>query len=178
MYRDKTLIPSEAIRLCALGLLAGGERRYSELAGEVRRFASHVLGPSPDLMGTSIELLRYEGLVEPVDGEGMADDAVLRLTDAGREELGTLLASRIRSPLDDVNKLVVALKMRFLHFLDAEGRREQVDILAEATENEIARLEELLASGDGEGLLGEWLAHDIRQLRARLEWFEDLRERV
>ena len=35
MYRDNTLIPSEAIRLLALGILADGDRRYAELASEV-----------------------------------------------------------------------------------------------------------------------------------------------
>ena len=75
MFSDNTLTPKEAIRLCALGTLAQGHSRYSALANTVRHFVGHVLGPSLDLMGTSIELLKYEGLVEAVDGVGMEDDA-------------------------------------------------------------------------------------------------------
>ena len=44
MYRDNSLIPSEAIRLLALGILAGGDKSYAELAGEVRHFVSHITG--------------------------------------------------------------------------------------------------------------------------------------
>ena len=56
MYRDNTLIPSEAIRLLALGILATGEMPYAELASEVRYFAGHVVGPSLDLVGSRIAL--------------------------------------------------------------------------------------------------------------------------
>ena len=66
MFRDNSLIPAEAIRLAALGLLAEAERRYGDLAGEIRHFTSRIVGPSLDLMGTSVELLRYEGLIEAV----------------------------------------------------------------------------------------------------------------
>lgn len=172
MYRDKTLIPTEAIRLCALGILSDGARRYGELAAAVRHFASRVMGPSLDILGTSIELLRLEGLVEPADGSGLADDALLRITEAGRAELATLLKSRVRSPVDDLNKLVVALKMRFFHLLDADERHLQLDLLIEATEGEIARLEDLRSSQPA-GLLNSWLGHDLAQLVARKRWFED-----
>lgn len=171
MYRDKTLIPTEAIRLCALGILSDGPQRYGELAAAVRHFASRVMGPSLDILGTSIELLRLEGLIEPVEGNGIADDAALRITDGGRAELMTLLKSRVRTPVDDLNKLVVALKMRFFHLLDATEQHEQLDLLIEATEGEITRLRDLHASQKN-GLLADWLGHDIAQLEARKEWFE------
>jgi hypothetical protein len=182
MYRDKTLIPTEAIRLAALGILTDGPQRYGDLAAAVRHFASRVMGPSLDILGTSIELLRLEGLVEPVagktiEGSGVADDALLRITAAGRAELATLLKSRVRSPVDDLNKLVVALKMRFFHLLAADERRGQLDLLIEATEGEIGRLKDLHAH-QAEGLLADWLGHDIAQLEARKEWFEHLRAQV
>ncbi|HZB92408.1 MAG TPA: hypothetical protein VE397_13260, partial [Stellaceae bacterium] len=44
MFRDNSLVPLEAVRLCALGLLAEGERRYGDLAGEIRHFTSRVVG--------------------------------------------------------------------------------------------------------------------------------------
>ena len=170
MYRDKTLIPTEAIRLSALGILTEGPRRYAELAGMVRHFASRVMGPSLDILGSSIELLRLEGLIEPVAGGGIAEDAMLRITPAGQAELVTLLKSRVRSPVDDLNKLVVALKMRYLHLLPPEDQREQFDLLIEATEGEIARLTDL-KSHHGGGLLAEWLDHDIVQLQSHRDWF-------
>ncbi len=97
MYRDNTLIPTEAIRLAALGILEAGPRRYAELAREVRDFASRFTGPSLDLMGSSLELLRYEGLVDPVDGVGMEDNALLALTDFPVKK-PTRLPSSIRVP--------------------------------------------------------------------------------
>ena len=59
MYRDKTLIPTEALRLLALGLLADAPKRYRDLAAEIRHFTSHVTGPSLDL------LVAYEELTAP-----------------------------------------------------------------------------------------------------------------
>ena len=52
MYRDNTLIPSETVRLLALGILAGGAKRYATLAEEVRHFSGRIVGPSLDLVGT------------------------------------------------------------------------------------------------------------------------------
>lgn len=80
MFADKTLTPREAVRLCALGTIAAAPMRYSELASSVRHFISRLAGPSVDLLGTSIELLRYEGLVDAIGGEGMEDDAQLAIT--------------------------------------------------------------------------------------------------
>ncbi len=74
MYADNTLTPKEAIRLCALGTLAGGPLRYRHWPIPSASSWPHA-GPSLDLMGTSVELLKYEGLIEAVDGEGMTDDA-------------------------------------------------------------------------------------------------------
>src|SRR5258708_13540575 len=98
MFRDNSLIPAEAIRLAALGLLADAPRRYGDLAAEIRHFTSHVVGPSLDLMGTSLELLRYEGLIETVDGEGTADNAVLRINEPGPAALPGLLPAHPHPP--------------------------------------------------------------------------------
>src|SRR5215470_14983687 len=68
MFRDHSLVPAEAIRLAALGLLAEAPRNYADLAAEVRFLTSRIAGPSPELMGTSLELLRYEGLVTAATG--------------------------------------------------------------------------------------------------------------
>ncbi|MEC9167428.1 MAG: hypothetical protein VX596_10055, partial [Pseudomonadota bacterium] len=71
MYRDNSLIPKEAIRMAALGALWRAPMAYGDLAREVRQFAARIVGPSLDLLGTSIELLKFEGLI--------ADGAAARL---------------------------------------------------------------------------------------------------
>jgi len=175
MYRDNSLVPKEAIRLAALGLLAERDRPYGDLAREVREFAARIAGPSLDLLGTSIELLRFEGLIEPVDGRGMEDNAVLRLTDAGRTALTDYLTSTMRPGVSDLNKLVLALKLRFIDLLSAEDRGEQLAALESMYAGEKARLEDLRARTDREaGLLGDWLDLEIDQVDRRIAWCRGL----
>ncbi len=175
--RDQPLIPTEAIRLAALGLLAGGPRRYGELAVEVRHFASRMLGPTLDVLGPSIEVLRYEGLIEPIGpragpGQSLTADSEVRLTDAGRRSLEALLTSRLRAPMTDLGRMVVALKLRYLGLLEPEAQRGQLDMLIELAEAELARLRDLEQSQGGSGtLLGDWLAHEIALGEQRLAWY-------
>ena len=179
MYQDNTLLPREVVRMAALGTLASRAISYAELANEVRHFISRIAGPSLDLMGTSIELLRYEGLVSPLDMSSIVEGTPLEITDAGRAELHALLCSAVRAPLNDVNKLVLALKMRFLHLLDGDDQRNQVEMMIEACETELARLVDLRDRHDGaEGHLNEWLDHDIDLLRRRQDWLRDFRARL
>ncbi|HIJ63076.1 MAG TPA: hypothetical protein HPQ04_10340 [Rhodospirillaceae bacterium] len=174
MFADNTLTPKEALRVCALGTVAATPMRYGDLSGSVRHFCSRVIGPSLDLMGTSIEMLRYEGLVEAIDGQGMEDDALLAITEAGRRELKTLLCARMR-PFSDLSKLVITLKFRFLHLLEAKDRAAQIDMLLDVTEAELARLEDLRQSCAGEdAALLAWLDHDIEQISRRLAWLEQV----
>lgn len=177
MFSDNTLTPKEAIRLCALGTLAQkGSVRYSALANAIRHFVDRVMGPSLDVMGTSIELLRYEGLVEAVDGIGMEDDADLALTEAGRSEMRALLTANLRPAGTELNKLVIALKFRFLHLLDRDDQVAQTDLLTEVCAQELARLDDLRQHhADDPGHLVVWLDHDIQLLESRLAWLEDFR---
>lgn len=178
MYADNTLTPKEAVRLCALGTLASGPVRYSALANAIRHFISHITGPSLEVMGTSLELLKYEGLVTAVEGVGMEDDALLSITEEGEVELRKLLTANIRPQGSDMNKLIVALKFRFLHLLSEEDQRIQTEILIEAQETELARLEELRQRhSDDTGHLNEWLDHDIETMLSHLTWLKDLRNR-
>ncbi len=187
MYRDNTLIPSEAIRLLALGILATGERPYAALAHEVRHFIGHVVGPSLDLVGAPIEVLKVEGLIEeigapaPGTAPGTASepdhDAAppLRITEAGRAELTRLMTSNLRAPISDINKLIITLKMRFLHLIEPAERRLQAEIMIEMCERQLARMTELRGHHiDAPGHLSAWLDHEIDQTRARLEWFRNL----
>ena len=148
--------------------------RYASLAGAVRHFCGRIMGPSLDLMGLSIELLRYEGLVKPLEGEGMEDDALLAITETGRAALKTLLTARLR-PGSDITKLVVALKMRFLHLLSDAEKRAQIDMLIDVAESDLARLEDLRdASAEESAGFRDWLAFEIEQTRLRLSWLERL----
>ncbi|MGO8917123.1 MAG: hypothetical protein ACLQJR_14555 [Stellaceae bacterium] len=169
MFKDNSLIPAEAVRLAALGLLAEAPRRYGELAGEIRHFTSRVVGPSLDLMGTSLELLRYEGLIEAVDGQGMSDNAVLRLTAQGSEAFAGLLKAQLRSPTTDMNRLAMLLKLRFLHHLPEAERQGQLALMAESLESERVRLDELRQHG-APGLFRDWLEQDIALADARIAW--------
>jgi hypothetical protein len=179
MYRDNTLIPTEAIRLAALGALADRDMRYAEVAEDVRHFVQRIVGPSLDLVGTPTELLIVEGLVDPVDGAGMEDNALLRITDNGRDEFIRLMTSAVRAPMNDISKLILALKMRFLHLLPTAERQEQADLMVEMIQRELARLTDLRATYAGEpGYFLEWLDQDIAATRKRLDWFEDLRARA
>lgn len=181
MFADNTLTPKEAVRLCALGTVARESTRYSELAGSVRHFLSRVAGPQLDLMGMSIELLRYEGLVEAIDGAGMEDDAQVAITEAGRRELHSLLTARLR-PGTDLSKLIIALKMRFLDLLEIKEQRAQADLLIEMVESELTRLIDLrgsFATNDSDPChLTDWLDHDIALLETRLAWLESFHDRL
>lgn len=181
MYADNTLTPKEAVRLCALGTLAQATQpmRYSVLANAIRHFTSRITGPSLDVMGTSIELLKYEGLVDAVIGSGMEDDAELELTEQGREELRTLMNASIRSSASEFNKLIVTLKFRFLNLLPPEERNEQAELLIEASQTELARIEDLRAHhADDDGFLVDWLDHDISQIKRNLQWLFDFQDRL
>ena len=173
MYRDNTLVPSEAVRLTALGILAEADKHYAELAAEVRHFTSRIAGPSLDLVAAPLELLKVEGLVEAVEGD--ADNALLRITEDGRAELATLMTSNVRAPVNDINKLIIALKMRFLHLLPAEDRKIQIEVMMEMAEREIARLSDLRQHHAlSQGHLIAWLDHDIAAAETRLAWFQEL----
>jgi DNA-binding PadR family transcriptional regulator len=179
MYRDNTLMPSEAVRLLALGLLAQNDRHYAELAGDVRHFIGRMVGPSLELVAQPLELLKVEGLVEAVAGEGMTDNALLRITEAGRQELHRQLTSNLRPQVNDLNKLIVALKVRFIEALPPAEQLIQIDLLIEIFERELVRLRDLRQhhATDGAALPG-WLELEIAQTSARLTWFEGLRERL
>ncbi len=172
MYADNTLTPKEAARLCALGILATREAvSYGELAASVRHFLDRVQGPSLDVLGSSFELLKFEGLVKTA---GTGAEAQLTLTDAGRHELISLLTAGLRPGATDLNKLVVALKFRFLHLLNSDEQRIQVDVMLDTVETELARLADLRTHHANEsGHLTTWLDREISQLSERADWLRN-----
>ena len=127
------------------------------------------------MTGVSIELMRYEGLVYASE-EGAS--AVLSLTETGHDELLTLLKATVRPPLTDMSKLVIALKMRFLPLLNDKERHDQVDLLIDSCELELARLSDLLEPSSEKLFFQDWLSHDIKLVETRLTWLQALRERI
>jgi Putative AphA-like transcriptional regulator len=173
MYRDNSLIPSETVRLAALGLLTEARRGYGDLASEVRHLSARLVGPSLDLLGPSIELLKVEDLVT------LDADELLTITEKGRNELKRLLKAGLRGPIGEVNKLIIALKLMFLDVLDLDDRMLQVEMLAETFEQELARLRDLRGHlANRPGLLLDWLDHDIEQVGERIAWFHGLLVRL
>ncbi len=169
MPADSALLPAQTVRLAALGILAEGERPYAELAREVADFIRCMLGQSLDLMGTSLELLRVEGLIEAVGGTGMSDNAEMRLTPAGDQALRRLLAAGLHAPGNELNHLVLALKLRFLPILDESERRRQLALIGEWYAGEIVRLERLCARHAGRSpQFRRWIEREIDLARERL----------
>jgi hypothetical protein len=165
MFKDQTLLPVEAVRLAALGLLAEGPRQYGDLAKEIRNFVGLAVGPSLDLMGSSIELLRHEGLAT-VDGD------MLNLTPVGVEALTKLLQAPLRAPNNDGSRLVLLLKLRFLHHLGVAEQTAQRVQIADSLAAERTRLDELRRlHADAAPALRDWLDRDVADLNGRIEKF-------
>jgi DNA-binding PadR family transcriptional regulator len=175
MYKDNSLIPSEAVRLAALGLLAKRARAYADLARDIRHFTARIVGPSLDLLGPSLELLKVESLIEAIDSKAQADAQIIRLTKDGETELQRLMNANLRGPMGEVNKLIVALKLHFLDLLTPEQRRQQLEMLMEVSDRELIRLNDLREHHvDSEGALLPWLDHEIEEVQQRRAWFQNL----
>lgn len=175
MYSDNTLTPKEAVRLCALGTLANSAMSYGALAQSIRHFIDRIQGPSLDVLGTSVELLKYEGLVDVVEGEER--DELMQITENGRQEFHDLLTANIRASDSDLNKLIEALKFRFLHLLNVDEQHQQAELLIERTEIELSRLSDLHQHFEGGSkFMIQWLDRDVSELESRLEWLEKFRD--
>jgi DNA-binding PadR family transcriptional regulator len=179
MYKDNSLVPSEAIRLAALGLLARQPRSYADLARDIRHFTARIVGPSLDLLGPSLELFKVEGLMEAADSTVPHDEQLIGLTDSGRDEFRRLMTAKLRGPMGEVNKLIIALKMHFLDLLDHDEQLAQIEMLEETCDRELARLGDLRSHhADESTFLTSWLDHEIDEVGSRRQWFRQLRERL
>lgn len=165
--------------MAALGALVKRDRPYAEIAGEVRQFAARVVGPSLDLLGTSIELLKLEGLIAAVDAGAGAADEMLRLTDDGRHALEAYLQTNIRLGTSDLNKLVIALKLRFIDVLGPEDQRDQLEGLKRVYEGERVRLQDLSEHDEwSDGLMPDWLSIELDMVSRRIDWCDALINRA
>ena len=173
MQRDRVLIPVEGLRLAALGILASrGPTDYATLATMVRLFATSY-GASPvDVMSSSIELLRFEGLVEIGDEGEDPGSSRVTLMPGGRDELERLMLAPVRVSSAS-SRLMVALKIRFFRLLDATGQARLAEVLGDTLRNERARLVNLRRHMECEdpGFLA-WLDRDIARTGEDLAWLE------
>lgn len=173
MYQDKSLTPTEAVKLAALGAMMDQIMSYADLARDIRYFVARVVGPSLDLLGSSLEILRLEGLIENQSVSTDPEKNILAITTDGKDMFNDLMSCSLRTPPDDASRLVYALKLRFLTFLKDEERLDQIDLLREIAETELARFEDLKKS-HGKGYLGQALDMDIDQTRVKLSWLDGL----
>jgi DNA-binding PadR family transcriptional regulator len=179
VYPDNTLTPKEATRLCMLGLLAFGPQTYGDVARSVRAFTGALIGPSLDVMASAIELLRLEDLVEVVDDTGDRDTTLLGITDAGQRELQVLMKTPIRESGSEHNRLIVALKIRFLHVLPVEERREQIETMIDAADAEIGRLSKLEETHAGESdMFRAWVSQERASIETRSAWLEAIHSAI
>lgn len=177
MYRDRTLVPGEAVRLLALGALMEQDRRYGELATEIRFFTQRIVGPSLDLLGSSLELLRIEGLADAVEEPGPEDQALLRISESGQSLFEALMSAQLRAPVNDVGRLVLLLKLRFLRFLPEEAQEDQIDLLHDIVSTEKARAEELAREFEGQPV-ADWVTLEVTLAESRLVWLDQALKRV
>lgn len=168
---DPTLLPSRAMRLAALGALARGDRDYAELVQEIHDLALAVIGATPDAYGSSLELLRYEGLIAG-DTEGAGQ---VSITPEGRVEFARLMITRLRKPAGEFNRLWLALKLRFLPQLPLADRQAELERMCALFEGEVTRLAELRRNPlTDDGYVGAWIDLEIAENGARLAWCRSL----
>ncbi|WP_343564907.1 hypothetical protein [Kiloniella sp. b19] len=174
MYRDNTLVPSEAMRLLALGFLKEGHLDYATLAEKTRQFTLRIVGPSLDLIGTPLEVLKIEGLVE--SNPAFAAQESLVLTSRGSGEFERLIASSLRAPLNDMSKLVLSIKMRFLHLAAPKTRLEQYLLLVDIYDRQLERLQALKVQEKDQSAedFEAWLDIEITQTQELLRRYEEL----
>jgi Putative AphA-like transcriptional regulator len=83
-----------------------------------------------------------------------------------------LLEAPLRAPSNDAGRLVLLLKLRFLHQLGTAEQAAQREHIADSLSAEMVRLEELRRlHADAAPALGDWLDRDIRDLHDRIEKF-------
>ena len=137
----------------------------------MRSFISRIVGPSLELMGTSIELLKLEGLIETVNDNDADDESLLQLSPSGLQELKDYLRSNLKSGGSELNKLVIALKLRFIDILDDDERQDQLLAIRDMYHNEKRRLEDLKNQTTWlTGFLLESIELDLFLVNKKIEW--------
>ena len=134
-------------------------------------FANRIAGPSLDLFGTFIELLRHEGLIQPQKTKAKWQRRRnFTLSVAGNAELFRLLKARKRSPMSDFGKLIVAIKFPVLSLLTSDYQLVQLSMMIETCKTELARHIDLRANQKNyAGHLTPWLDQEIDNIKESLK---------
>ena len=135
------------------------------------------------MLGPSLELFKIEGLIASEATAAPPEEHVLRLTESGRAELHRLLDAGLRGPMNEVNRLITALKLAFLDHLPPAARRRQCELLEETCEKERARLADLAARQEARGAMNSprltsWLTQEIAVIETRRAWFRRQRDSI
>ncbi|MBL94617.1 MAG: hypothetical protein CMF70_04860 [Magnetovibrio sp.] len=179
MFSDNTLTPREATRLCALGTLSEGPLKYAELAREIRAFISYIIGPSLEVLASSIELLKYEDLIYQSKTDGDNGEEILAITEKGTKEFHLLLTAGLRPSDSDLNKLITALKFRFLNQLNRQEQTEQISLLEYTFTEQLSRLSVLHSQhSKDKGSFSIWLDREIKELEGKLLWLRKFNEEL
>ena len=117
------------------------------------------------------ELLKLEGLIETVNDNDKGDASLLQLSPAGLQELKEYLRSNLKSGGSELNKLVIALKLRFIDILDDDEKRDQLLAIRDMYHNEKRRLEDLKNQTTWlTGFLLESIELDLFIVNKKIEW--------
>ena len=120
------------------------------------------------MLGSSLEILKLEGLVT-IDDQSEAtknDQRRVTITQNGILRFEMLMNASLRVPMDDINRLVLLTKLRFLTYLPNEQQLDQLDLYLELVHKEQALLNNLITE-HSEGVLGEWLTMEQQTLKTR-----------
>ncbi len=95
----------------------------------------------------------------------------MQLSSAGLQELKDYLRSNLKSGGSELNKLVIALKLRFMDILSEDERRDQLTAIRDMYHNEKRRLEDLKTQTTWlTGFLLESIELDLFAVNKRIEW--------
>ena len=94
-----------------------------------------------------------------------------QLSPTGLQELKEYLRSNLKSGGSELNKLVIALKLRFIDILDDDERRDQLLAIRDMYYNEKRRLEDLKSQTTWlTGFLLESIELDLFVVNKKIEW--------
>ena len=89
------------------------------------------------------------------------------------------MTANIRAHTSDQNKLIEALKFRYLHILKRTDQSDQLDLLTERADQELIRLLDLREHYDQDpGHMVDWLEREISEIENRLLWLSAFKLKI
>ena len=124
--------------------------------------------------GASLNMA-LEGLVKEDSGNAAFSDGQLILTQQGHDKFVELMQGNLRDTSGELSRLIMALKMRYLHLLDDDIRREQLEILQDVCELDLERVLALREehANEASNFTG-WLEMEVKRLEQKNDWLKSL----